>query len=232
MPTVSWASDDQVDEFFDWLAARFGDWDLPTVYFRVKAQTRCRVEDLCALPSAAVGGGAITFTAELVKGRKARSIPISTDLFSALERIKGDRYVWEHYPAGLRKVLEALEWPTHRLKPEFKPRRVAGWVMTLFRAFNDARPDQPKLTSHMFRKRAFTLAKKAGIDSRDAAVAFGCNPDTMAMHYIGVTDDEITAGVAAKLAGLLDRKEAGATPAPASSTDPRTKPSSGLTADR
>jgi len=41
-----------------------------------------------------------------VRSASCRSRPrFPTDLFSALERITGDRYVWEHYPAGLRKGL-------------------------------------------------------------------------------------------------------------------------------
>ena len=50
---------------------------------------------------------------------------------------------------------------------------------------------------------ANTLAKLAGIDSRDAATTFGCNPDTMAKHYIGISETDITASVAKKLAELL-----------------------------
>jgi hypothetical protein len=81
---------------------------------------------------------------------------------------------------------------------------MSAWVMTIFSDFNEDHPDQPRLTSHQFRKRAFTLAKLAGIDSRDAAIAFGCNPDTMARHYVGVSEDQMAAAVATKLAGILD----------------------------
>jgi hypothetical protein len=81
---------------------------------------------------------------------------------------------------------------------------MTAWVMTIFSDYNADHMDAPKLTSHQFRKRAFTLAKLAGIDSRDAATAFGCNPDTMAKHYVGISETDIAASVAKKLAGLLD----------------------------
>jgi hypothetical protein len=104
----------------------------------------------------------------------------------------------------LKKALEAKNWPTHQLRLDFYPERMAAWVATLFADCNAAHPDQPRLTSHQFRKRAFTIAKLAGIDSRDAAIAFGCNPDTMAKHYIGVDEGQIALDVARKLAGVLD----------------------------
>jgi uncharacterized protein YidB (DUF937 family) len=48
------------------------------------------------------------------------------------------------------------------------------------------------------------MAKLAGVNSRDAANAFGYNPDTMAKHYVGVDETEIAFAITKKLAGILD----------------------------
>jgi hypothetical protein len=103
----------------------------------------------------------------------------------------------------LKKALAAKGWPTHQLRLDFDPERMATWVATLFADFNADHPDLPGLTSHHFRKRA-GKAKLAGVDSWVAAIAFGCSPDTMAKHYVAVDETQIAVDVAKKLTGVLD----------------------------
>jgi hypothetical protein len=47
----------------------------------------------------------------------------------------------------------------------------------------------------MFRKRAFTMAWKAGIDMRRASIAYGCNVDTLMKHYVAMDEQAVTDGV-------------------------------------
>jgi len=47
-------------------------------------------------------------------------------------------------------------------------------------------------TSHMLLKRAFTLAWKAGIDMRQASIAYGCNVDTLMKHYVAMDKQAVT----------------------------------------
>jgi integrase len=202
--TVRWATDEQVKAFYAWLTQRFGDWELPHLFFRTKSQTGSRLEDLCSVRSVNLRDGAIVFTSDTMKGRKTRVAPLSDDLFQALSRLRGRTFLWERYPPALKQAIKAKGWPAHQLKLDFDPLRMAAWVATLFADYNDDHPHQTRLTSHQFRKRAFTVAKLAGVDSRDAAIAFGCNPDTMAKHYIGVDETQIAATVAKKLAAVLD----------------------------
>lgn len=202
--TVRWATDDQVKAFYTWLTGRFCEWELPHLFFRTKSQTGSRLEDLCSVRSVNLRDGTIVFTSDTMKGRKTRVATLSDDLFHALSKIKGKTFLWESYPSALKKAIAAKGWPAHQLRLDFDPLRMAAWVATLFADFNDDHPDQPRFTSHQFRKRAFTVAKLAGVDSRDAAIAFGCNPDTMAKHYVGVDETQIAATVAKKLAGVLD----------------------------
>jgi hypothetical protein len=44
----------------------------------------------------------------------------------------------------------------------------------------------------MFRKRAFTMAWKAGIDMRQASIAYGCNVDTLMKHYVAMDEQAVT----------------------------------------
>jgi hypothetical protein len=42
-------------------------------------------------------------------------------------------------------------------------------------------------------------AKMAGVSYEDAAIAFGCNPDTMRQHYIALNEVEISDRVMEKV---------------------------------
>src|SRR5262249_44871422 len=44
-------SAEQVDAFFNWLQTRWQGWELPSLFFEVKAVTGCRLGDLAALKS-------------------------------------------------------------------------------------------------------------------------------------------------------------------------------------
>jgi integrase len=155
--------------------------------------------DLCALKSVQLRDGRLVFPADLTKGRKERAVPLPGDLYASLDAVKGETWLWQSYPVGLKAVLKAKGFPTHQLNPEFSPRRLYFWAETLFADYRTAFPDRPVLTSHMFRKRAFTRAWDAGIDPRRAAIAIGCNVDTMMQHYVGLDEQRVTDDVFAEL---------------------------------
>ncbi len=54
----------------------------------------------------------------------------------------------------------------------------------------------------MFRKQAFTKAWDAGIDPRRAAIAIGCNVDTMMRHYVGLDEQQVTDDVFGQMNAL------------------------------
>lgn len=198
---VKFASDTQVEQFYAWVDERFGGWSFARLFLETKAYTGCRLMDLCSLKSAQLRGGRIVFPADLTKGRKERAVPLPAELYASLEAFSGETWLWESYPQGLKTVLAAKGFPTHQLKLEFSPQRLYFWVETLFADYRTAHPDRPLLTSHMFRKRAFTKAWHAGIDPRRAAIAIGCNVDTMMQHYVGLDEQEVTDDVFARLNG-------------------------------
>ncbi len=196
---VKYVTDDQLNEFTAWLDERFGDWELPKLLIAVKEHTGCRLADVCSLKSSQLRGGRIVFPAGITKGRKERAVPLPDDVYGKLTAVKGKTWLWETHPAGLKAVLQAKGWPSHQLNPAFAPSRLYSWVETLFGDYHTAYPDRPKITSHQFRKRAFTRAYQAGIPLDDAAVAYGCNVDTIKGHYLGVDEQDITDGVFARM---------------------------------
>ena len=123
------------------------------------------------------------------------------DLAAALDAFKGTTWLWENYPAGLKAALAAKGWPTHRMKADFDPKRLYQWVEALFADHRKANPDAPRLTTHMFRKRAFTAAWEKGIDARHASIAYGCNVDTLKKHYVSLDEQQVTDDVFARMHG-------------------------------
>ena len=200
--TVEYATDEQIENLYKWIAERFGEWPFPKLFLSTKAFTGCRLMDLCALKSGQVRGGRMTFPAGLTKGRKARVVPLPADLAASLDAFKGETWLWENYLPGLKASLKAKGWPTHRLSTEFDPKRLYYWIETLFTDYRKAFPDRPRLTSHMFRKRAFTMAWEKGIDARHASIAYGCNVDTLMKHYVALDEQEVTDDVFEKMHGL------------------------------
>jgi len=212
---VKFATDEQIEHFYGWLAERFGDWPFPKLFLSTKAYTGCRLMDLCALKSAQLRGGRLVFPADLTKGRKERAVPLPDDLYSALDACKGKMWLWESYPSGLKAALQVKGWPTHQLNPVFDPQRLYYWVGLVFSDYHKKHPEQPVLTSHMFRKRAFTMAWQAGVDPRRASIAYGCNVDTMVKHYVVMDEQQVTDDVFSQLHGTATKQAIKAKPADA-----------------
>ena len=114
-------------------------------------------------------------------------------------------WLWENYLPALRVILEAKKHPTHQMNEEFAPHRLYFWIETLFADYRKANKDRPVLTTHMFRKRAFTMAWQAGIDVRHASIAYACNVETLMKHYIAMDEQQVTDEVFAKMAGKKPR---------------------------
>lgn len=82
-------------------------------------------------------------------------------------------------------------------------KRLAQWHNNgdLNRQVVKAHEDRPTLTTHMFRKRAFTMAWQAGVDPRRASIAYGCNVDTLMRHYVSLDEQQVTNDVFAQMNG-------------------------------
>jgi integrase len=210
---VEYATDEQIEGLYAWIAERFGEWVFPKLFLSTKAFTGCRLMDLCSLKSAQLRDGRLTFPAGLVKGRKARVVPLPPDLAVALDAFKGKTWLWENYLPGLKAAISKITYvrknragklqefkcPVHQLNMEFDPKRLYMWFEGLFADYRKAFSDRPRLTTHMFRKRAFTLAWEKGIDVRHASIAYGCNVDTMLRHYVKLDEQQVTDDVFEKM---------------------------------
>ncbi len=206
-PEVRVIEDDTFAHFLAWIDGRYSGWELPRLFLETKAVTGCRLMDLCVLESGQVRDGRLHFRAEQTKGRKARSVPLPAELSDRLEAIKGHKYLWESYPAGLKAAVQKMGCVTHRIKSDFVPARLYHWIETLFIDYSKAHPDKLAIHSHQLRKRAFTAAWESGIDPRKAAIAIGCNPDTVMRHYVRLDEQQVTDEVMGQLAGKLGTKK-------------------------
>lgn len=200
---VKYATDDLIEPFNAWIAERFGEWAFPDLFLSAKAYSGCRLMDLCGLKSGQVRAGRLVFPADLTKGRKERAVPLPDNLFASLDAFKGETWLWENYLPGLKAVLKARGFPTHQLNPEFSLQRLYYWIETLFAEYRKAYPDRPVLTTHMYRKRAFTKAWQAGVDPRRASIAYGCNVDTLMQHYVLMDEQQVTDDVFGQMHGKM-----------------------------
>jgi integrase len=198
--------DETLTHFLEWLTERFSGWKLPLLFIETKAMTGCRLMDLASLESSQLRDGRIQFRPDQTKGRKGRSVPLPAELFAKLEGIKGPKYLWESYPQGLVEAVIKRGCPVHRVKPDFKPSRLYHWIETLFIDYGKENPDRPPIHSHQLRKRAFTAAWQNNIDPRKAAIAYGCNVDTVMKHYVLMDEQAVTDEVTNQLAEVLAPK--------------------------
>ena len=74
----------------------------------------------------------------------------------------------------------------------FRPERFVNWLEDQTADYFRKNPQVPKFKLHNFRGTAMSKARMAGGTYDDAAVAFGCNPDTMRKHYIALDEQDIS----------------------------------------
>ena len=74
-------SEQQVNNFFHWLETRWHGWELPTLFFELKAITACRLQDIASLKSSdlSIDGKhhKVQFSEGSTKARKARKARIA-----------------------------------------------------------------------------------------------------------------------------------------------------------
>ncbi len=206
-PHVVYLTDEQTADFFAYLEEQWLGWKLPRLFFTVKALTGCRLEDLCSIESGQLHGDKLVFRADQTKGRKERRVPIPAEVYAELEAVRGKTYLWDRFPDELREVLKARGIGSWKIVGRcYSPRMLYNWATQLLGRYS--KKVGRRVTSHMFRKRAFTMAFLAGLDARKAAIAIGCNVDTMMKHYVSLDEQAVTDEVFAELQGrLIPRKK-------------------------
>jgi integrase len=198
---VKYVREGDVSAFFAWMEDRFPDWPMPRLFFSVKAVTACRLEDICQLRSTQLQDGRLVFTADTTKNRSERYAILPVDLYAQLDAYKGQTFLWERYPPELIAVNRKKGYPTHRQNSEFSPRRLYQWITQIMGDYQ--RQTGRDLSSHDFRKAAFTRAAEEDIHPKRAAVAFDVTAETMLRYYTATdkkrTSDDVLGGLAGKL---------------------------------
>jgi integrase len=197
---VKYVKQGDVGDFFKWLEERFPDWAMPRLFFSVKAVSGCRLQDVCELRSSQLQDGRIVFEAAQTKNRSERYVLLPADLYKELDAYKGETYLWERYPAELKKANEKNGVPIHRQRDEFSTRRLYLWVVQLMGKYQATGKD---LSSHDFRRAAFTRAAEKGVHPARAATAFDVTSETMLRYYTATekkkTADEVLGDLVADL---------------------------------
>ncbi len=198
---VKYVKEGDITEFFAWLDKRFPSWEMPHLFFTVKAMTACRLEDICAIRSEQLEDGRLVFTANTTKNRSERYAVLDESLYAKLDAYKGRTFLWERYPLELIAVNQAKGYPTHRQNPEFSPQRLYQWVVQIMQDYQKQTGND--FSSHDFRRAAFTRAAEQDIHPKRAAVAFDVTAETMLRYYTATekkrTSDEVLGGLAEKL---------------------------------
>jgi site-specific recombinase XerD len=198
---VKYVRESDISDFFRWINQRFPGWEMPHLFFTIKAMTACRLDDICGFLSSQLEDGRLVFTADTTKNRSERYAVLPDDLYAKLIAYKGDTYLWERYPPELIAVNKAKGYPTHRQNPEFSPQRLYQWVVQIMQDYQ--RQTGNDFSSHDFRRAAFTRAAEEDIHPKRAAVAFDVTAETMLRYYTATekkrTSDEILTGLAERL---------------------------------
>jgi integrase len=198
--SVSIPTEQTVTSYFKWLHERYPEWELIHLFFDVKALSGCRLMDLCKAKSSNldVKGLTLTIPPEDDKTATERIIPLPLDTVTALDRIKGEKWLWARYAAEAKK----WRWGT-RSSDEFTPERLANGVKNIAKEFHQA--TGLKVKSHDFRRRAITLFAKATGSADAVQQTFNLNPATARKYY--VASESLNArDVLAKMADVLRPK--------------------------
>jgi integrase len=172
---------------------------MPHLFFTVKALTACRLEDVCGLRSDQLRDGRLVFEADQTKNRSERYAILPADIYAELVAYSGAAYLWERYPSELRLHVKSAS--RHCVLDDFSVPRFCGWIIALMRDYQ--KQTGKDLSSHDFRKAAFTRAAEADIHPKRAAVAFDVTPETMLKYYTATekkrTADEVLSDLQASL---------------------------------
>jgi integrase len=204
---VKYVRQEDLSEFLAWLEGRYSGWRMPHLFFTVKALTGCRLEDVCGLRSDQLQEGRLVLEADQTKNRSERYAILPPDIFAELVAYSGPTYLWERYPSELRQHVKGTS--RHCVLDDFSITRFCGWIIALMRDYKKQTGND--LSSHDFRKAAFTRAAEADIHPKRAAVAFDVTPETMLKYYTATekkrTADEVLSDLQAAL--MPTKKEGG-----------------------
>jgi len=173
---------------------------LPLLFLEVKKATGCRIGELASTATANLKDGRLYFEAVTTKGRKQRAVKLAPALYEELRLVAGPKFVFQVFSGQLRaNHLKRGQTRHAQMVKGFAPRRLVNWLQDRVVEYLEATPTAKKFKLHNFRGTAMSKARMAGISYAAAAVAFGCNPQTMRQHYIALDEVEISDRVMEKI---------------------------------
>jgi hypothetical protein len=188
--------------FFGWFGERWPGWRLPLLFLEVKASIGCRIGELSELPSTFLLDGRLVFDATSAKGRKTRQSKPPQHLYEELKGLAGPRYVFESFSEQLRAFHRGRGRHDHAASVrDYAPHRLVSWLEDEVEKFRTAHPEVRKFKLHNFRGTSMSRAKTAGVSYDEAAVAYGCHPETMRKHYIDLDETRISDSVFDRIGG-------------------------------
>jgi len=122
---------------------------------------------------------------------------LPANLYGELLSIAGLTFLFERFPDQLREILFARKRPQHAkcVRLPYDPKRLVRWLQDRLVEFRKERPDIPRFKLHNDRGTAMSRAKSAGVAYAAAAIAFGCNPETMRKHSIALDETAVADAV-------------------------------------
>ncbi len=193
-------SDDEERKFLAWLGTKWKGCRIPLLFLEIKKAIGCRIGELANLATSDLKDGRLCFEEVNTKGRKQRAVKIPIALYDELVSVAGPRYVFEKFAGQLRAChIKRGDFQSAQAVNSFTPIRLIRWLQRQLSAYFKEHPKAKKFKLHNFRGTAMSRARMAGVSFDDAAVAFGCNPQTMRQHYISLDEVEISDRVMEKI---------------------------------
>jgi integrase len=198
---------EEVQAFLNWLSQRWLGWRFPLLFLEVKGLAGCRITELASATTDGLQDGRIRFEAESTKGRKQRNVKLPPTLHEELKAIAGKKYVFGAFAGQLRKIHIKRGNPHHAVSVgDFSPGQLRAWLQDEKSLYFKKNPTAKPFKLHNLRGTAMSKARMAGVGFDDAAVAFGCHPETMRKHYIALDETEISDRVMDKIHGYSGSK--------------------------
>jgi integrase len=165
--------EEEIKKLKDWLSKKWG--RLPVLLIEVLTSIGCRIGELCQATTDSLHDGRLYFMSETTKGRRQRVCKLPETLYKELRGIAGPVYIFNPNPRRFKK------WLQDQAKEYFRSTKAKRFKL------------------HSLRATAMTGAREVGIPVDDAAVFFGCNPETMKQYYLAPDEVAISDSVFDKL---------------------------------
>jgi integrase len=193
-------SPEEEQAFLSWLSRHWRGWRFPAMFLEVKKVTGCRIGELAKAPTTNLRDGRLYFEASTTKGRKQRAVKLPPALYEELRDAAGRKFVFGEFSKQLRAIHRKRGKPGYgTMVGEFQPERLVNWLQDQVIRYFKKNPKAKRFKLHNFRGTAMSRARMAGVSFDDAAVAFGCNPETMRQHYVALEEQEISDRVMDKI---------------------------------